>query len=259
VVIGSTGYRFATYNPVLPANVTGTPFAKTAFCTSNIPSSVCQANIEDPLVFVVPPTGIPSYQHTIPASGIFVASIIHQQGVSISDTIVFSRHWLARLGASQDWTWTNNYTDSAATGFARVRGTGNYSSEAASPSVSLTYKPTDRMSIYGTYASSVQAPDVVTSGSNVGQALPPYRSKEGELGYKLTLPRVTFSTAAFRIERPFANLNPADNLFEITGNQVNYGIEAMLSGRIIPSLMVTGGMTALDPKLTDTGIAATNN
>ena len=61
------------------------------------------------------------------------------------------------------------------------------------------------------------------------------------------------------MERPFANLNPADNLFEITGNQVNYGIEAMLSGRIIPSLMITGGMTALDPKLTNTGIAATND
>jgi iron complex outermembrane receptor protein len=40
---------------------------------------------------------------------------------------------------------------------------------------------------------------------------------------------------------------------------VNYGIESMLSGRIIDSLMVTGGIVALDPKLTDTGIAATNN
>ncbi|MBV9507705.1 MAG: TonB-dependent receptor [Acidobacteriia bacterium] len=258
VVIGSTGYRFATYNPVLPANVAGTPFAKTALCTSDTPP-VCQANIDDPLVFVIPPTGIPSYRHTIPASGIFVASVIHQQGISLSDNIVFGRHWLARLGASQDWTWTNNYNDSAATGFVRVKGTGNYSSQAVSPTASLTYKPTDRMSIYGTFASSVQAPDVASSGTNVGQALPPYRSKEGELGYKLTFPRVTFTTAAFRVERPFANLNPADNLFEITGNQVNYGIEAMLSGRIIPSLMITGGMTALDPKLTNTGIAATND
>jgi iron complex outermembrane receptor protein len=33
----------------------------------------------------------------------------------------------------------------------------------------------------------------------------------------------------------------------------------MLSGRIINSLMITGGLTVLSPKLTDTGIAATNN
>ena len=33
----------------------------------------------------------------------------------------------------------------------------------------------------------------------------------------------------------------------------------MLSGRIFESLMVTGGLIVLNPKLTDTGIAATNN
>ena len=33
----------------------------------------------------------------------------------------------------------------------------------------------------------------------------------------------------------------------------------MLSGRIFERLMVTGGLTVLNPKLTDTGIAATNN
>ena len=46
---------------------------------------------------------------------------------------------------------------------------------------------------------------------------------------------------------------------EITGNQLNYGVETMLSGRVFESLMVTGGLVVLDPKLTDTGIAATNN
>jgi iron complex outermembrane receptor protein len=33
----------------------------------------------------------------------------------------------------------------------------------------------------------------------------------------------------------------------------------MLSGRILPSLMVTGGLSVLNPKLADTGVAATNN
>src|SRR5271166_4326696 len=131
------------------------------------------------------------------------------------------------------------------------------------------------MSIYGTFADSIQAPDVAAANSgstvivNASQALPPYRSKEGEMGYKLRLRRINFSTALFRIERPFANyvadiVNPVCGTqsgtanceaYEITGNQINYGIETMLSGRIFESLMITGGLTVLDPKLTDTGIA----
>src|SRR5208283_2463789 len=47
--------------------------------------------------------------------------------------------------------------------------------------------------------------------------------------------------------------------YQITGDQRNYGIETMMSGRIVERLMVTGGLTVLNPKLTDTGIAATND
>ena len=98
-------------------------------------------------------------------------------------------------------------------------------------------------------------------------------ASEGEIGYKLRLRKINFSTALFRVERPFANYvagmsNPICGeqsgtanceAYRITGNQRNYGAEAMLSGRIVESLMITGGLTVLDPKLTDTGIAATNN
>jgi len=135
------------------------------------------------------------------------------------------------------------------------------------------------MTFYGTFSQSIQAPDVASANSgstvivNANQALPPYRSKEGEIGYKWKLRRINFSTAAFRIERPFANYatgvsNPICGSqsgtvnceqYKITGNQLNYGIETMFSGRIIDSLMLTGGLTVLDPKLTGTGIGATNN
>ena len=73
------------------------------------------------------------------------------------------------------------------------------------------FKPRADMTFYATFADSIQAPDVAgaNSGStvivNASQALPPYRSKEGEIGYKLRVRRINFSTALFRIERPFAN------------------------------------------------------
>src|ERR1700683_2547103 len=135
------------------------------------------------------------------------------------------------------------------------------------------------MTLYGTFASSIQAPDVAAANSgslvivNANLPLPPYRSKEGEIGYKLRLRKINFSTALFRIDRPCANyvtgiVNPVCGAqsgtanceaYQITGDQVNYGVESMLSGRIFERLMVTGGLTVLSPKLTDTGIVATNN
>ncbi len=73
------------------------------------------------------------------------------------------------------------------------------------------FKPRADMTFYGTFADSIQAPDVAGANSgntvivNANQALPPYRSKEGEIGYKLRVRRINFSTALFRLERPFAN------------------------------------------------------
>ena len=272
VTIGTTGYRFASYSPV-------TSPTKTALCTSNTPQGICEANIDNPLVYVEPPQGLFSYARASPSTGIYGSSIIRQQGFSLSDTITFTPRWLVRLGASQDWTWTDSYTDTAATGYARTWIPGGYGSQGVSPSASVMFKPRADMTIYGTFADSIQAPDVAAANSgstiivNANQALPPYRSKEGEIGYKVRLRKVNFSTALFRVERPFANyalgvVNPvcgaesgtsSCQAYEITGQQVNYGIETMVSGRIVDSLMITGGLSVLNPKLTDTGIAATNN
>ena len=141
------------------------------------------------------------------------------------------------------------------------------------------FKPRADMTIYATFADSIQAPDVAAASSgttiivNASQALPPYRSKQQEIGYKLRFRSINFSAGVFRLERPFANFvtgvtnpvcgaqsgTPNCEVFQITGRQLNYGAEAMLSGRVFERLMLTGGLTALRPRLTDTGIAVTNN
>ncbi len=272
VTFGSTGYRFASWSPV-------TSPAKTALCPAGLSATACanfSTNISDPLVYADP--GVWSYTKTSATTGIYVSSVIHQQGFSFGDTITLSPRWLLRGAASQDWTWTSLYTASKTTG-AVTGAPGDFLSQGVSPTGSIIFKPRPNMSVYGTFADSLQAPDtpqVSTSTTiivNGAKALAPYRNKQGEVGYKLVLRRINFSTALFRIERPFAN-TVADStpgacgtlakgqvcdIYKITGNQLNYGAEAMLSGRIFDSLMVTGGITVLDPKLTDTGIAATNN
>jgi iron complex outermembrane recepter protein len=269
VVIGSTGYRFASYSPV------SSP-AKTPLCTEN---GICEANISDPLIDVVPSSGIFSYAKTSPSTGIYGSSIIRQQGFSFTDALTLSPNWIVRLSGSQDWTWTDSYTDTAATGYARTHIPGGYVFQGVSPAASILFKPRGDMTIYATFVDSIQAPDVAAADSgstiivNANQALPPYRSKEGEIGYKLRLRRINFSTALFRLDRPFANYiadvsNPVCGAqsattnceaYVITGDQRNYGVETMLSGRIFERLMVTGGLVVLNPKLTDTGIAATDD
>ncbi len=288
VVIGSTGYRFASWSPA-----TSPTKAQAQMCAPGVSAKSCLTdfiNISDPLVLLPPAAGIPSYGGDNPLThGIYVSSIIHQQGFNVGDTVTLTPRWLVRVAASQDWIWTNNYTTTGAPNYAFNPNTFlNYSTQGVSPTASLIFKPRANMTVYGTFADSLQAPDTpvvstpatatctastTTCVINSGQALAPYRSTEGEIGYKLVLRKINFSTALFRVERPFANtvqgvVNP-DCLtlsgtvnceeYKIVGNQINYGIETMLSGRVFERLMVMGGLTALNPKLTDTGIAATNN
>ena len=204
------------------------------------------ASIDSPQVFPEPAQGPPYVRDN------FNSSITYQQGVNVSDTMKFSDAWLARLAVSQDWFHVVNY---AVTG-AVLPG---YNDNGASPTASLIFKPRADMTTYVTYASSLQAGDTAPgTAANAGQSLAPYRSKEIELGFKTSLHDMDFYAALFRIDRPFANTDIADNAFKVTGTQLNKGLELSLVGHVVPSLVVYGGFTVLSAKLNDTGNATTN-
>ncbi|MEO6964983.1 MAG: TonB-dependent receptor, partial [Acidobacteriaceae bacterium] len=149
-------------------------------------------------------------------------------------------------------------------------------SQAASPAGSVMYKPASNQTAYVTYSDSVQAPDTAPASSagvivaNANQVLPPYRSNEVEIGYKVASRRMNFTTDVFRIRRPFADAVEVSTTvgtncggvvltsgeicenYQIIGQQINFGAEAMLSGNVTRSLRVIGGIIALNPKLTHT-------
>jgi iron complex outermembrane receptor protein len=232
VAIGSTGYTFKSYSDV----------------TNPSAASVLlgQASISNPIVFALPAAGLP--QH----NDIFLSSSIRQQGFNVTDTATFDAHWSIRIAASQDWITTDNYTSHGVLTGYRANG--------VSPAASVMYKPVASMTVYGTYGTSLQQGDVAPGTAvNQGQALQPYRSKQAEVGYKVALSRMNLSTAAFWLERPFANTDPADNVFKISGGQENHGFEAMLSGRVLDRVVVYGGMTVIDANVTKTGNAATDD
>ncbi len=149
VAIGVAGYTFKTYS-----DVTNPPAASVRLGTANIAS---------PVVFGLPPAGIPTHDN------LFVSSVIHQQGFSIADNVVLGGGWSVRAALSQDWIWTDNFNN------AGVR-TGGYDADGVSPLVSVMYKPQPRMTVYATVGSSLQQGDVAPGTAvNSGQALAPYR------------------------------------------------------------------------------------
>jgi iron complex outermembrane receptor protein len=237
LTIGTAGYKSQSYSVITPAT----------------PASVLlgTANINSPVIFPFPAAGLPN-------TGLnFDSSTTYQQGINIGDTIRFTDAWAARLAVSQDWFHVDNYN-------AKAVELPEYADRGLSPTASLMYKPQSNMTIYATFASSLQAGDLAPTGTNpplvnAGQSLPPYRSKEYEVGYKASLAKIDFTAALFRIQRPFANVNPADNAFEISGLQVNRGLELSAVGEVISGLTVYGGVTLLDAKLEDTPLTSTND
>lgn len=233
LTVGTTGYRATTNavaNPATPASVLlGT------------------ANIGDPQVFAEPVNGLPDVGNQ------YRSSVATQQGISVTDTIAFDKQWSVRLALSQDWIGTRNYNKAGAQ-------TTSYSDDGLSPMPSLIYKPRDNITTYITYASSLQQGDLAPAGSaNANTGLAPYRSKQWEAGVKVALSKLDLSAAVFRLERPFANVDPVDNTFKISGDQLNYGLELMAVGEIARNLTMYGGVTLLDPKLKGTGNSDTDD
>jgi iron complex outermembrane recepter protein len=236
LTIGTAGYKSQSYSVITPAT----------------PASVLlgAANINNPVILPFPAAGLPNVGLN------FDSSTASQQGFNVGDTLRFTDQWSVRLAASQDWFHTDNYNSKA----ARV---SEYTNSGVSPTASLMFKPEGNMTLYATFASSLQPGDLAPNSTppltNAGQSLAPYRSKEYEVGYKVSLHKIDLSAALFRIQRPFANINPADNTFEISGEQVNRGLELSAVGEVVQNLRVYGGVTLLDAKLENTPLATTND
>jgi len=233
LTLGTTGYRAEQYSVTTPATAASVRLGT--------------ANVYAPVIFPEPAAGPPFVLAN------FDSSNVYQQGFNLNDTLRVNEYWLLRVGVSQDWFHTDNYNTKGAL-------TTEYANHGLSPTGSLMFKPAANMTTYFTYASSLQAGDLApASTANAGSSLPPYRSKEYELGFKATFSKVDFTAALFRIERPFANINTADNLFEITGTQVNRGLELSAIGEVFDGLTLYGGVTLLEARLEHTPLATTND
>ena len=230
---GTAGYRSSSYSVITPATAASVRLGT--------------ANIYDPVIFPEPAAGAPNVWRN------YDSSDVYQQGFNLNDLLKFTDQWSVRLGASQDWFHTNNFNN-------KSLPTTRYANHGVSPSGSILFKPAANMTTYFTYASALQAGDLAPgTAANAGVNLPPYRSKEYELGYKASLGGIDLTAALFRIERPFANLDTTSNLFQISGQQVNRGLELSAIGEVVEGLTVYGGVQLLNARLEHTPLVTTND
>ncbi len=233
LTLGTAGYRASSYSLI------NTPTAARLL--------LGKATIDDPVQYPYPAAGV------VDTNANFDSSDTYQQGINVGDSLRFNQYWGARVGLSQDWFHVDNLNKKA-------MPTTQYANHGLSPTGSLLFKPVGYMTTYITFASSLQAGDLAPGGTaNAGDSLAPYRSKEYEFGYKATLAKIDFTAALFLIERPFANIDPTDNVFKISGDQINKGLELSAVGEIAPGLTLYGGVTLLNARLEDTPLASTND
>lgn len=141
-----------------------------------------------------------------------------------------------------------------------------YRENAVTPVVGIVIKPVEGLSLYANRIEGLvqgdTAPDTVTDPNggpdiivtNGGQVLPPYKSKQYELGGKVNFGRFNATLALFQIDQPNSDYRTdANNFSQLVfgpfGVQRNRGIEFTLDGAPTDGLRLIGGFAVNDPKL----------
>lgn len=124
-----------------------------------------------------------------------------------------------------------------------------------SPRFGIVLKPTDKVSLYGSYARSFQprSGDQFVEGLTADERnLEPESYQNYEVGAKWQpTPALIATVAAFRLDRTNAT-TPAPNnplLLLNIGSTRTEGVEAEVTGRLLPTLNLSAGYTSLDARL----------
>ncbi|HEY8065187.1 MAG TPA: TonB-dependent receptor [Methylosinus sp.] len=183
----------------------------------------------------------------------------NEKNVILGDEIKFDDHWSLLVGGNYTWVHGTNFN--VTTGAV----TSAYDQSRLSPSASLIFKPLDWISTYATYSESLQGGQVVPSSgtpvyTNGGQTLPPYVGREYEIGAKADVDGLLLTAAFFQIEQAlqYARYNGNSTYTYVQdGRQRNRGVELTVTGNLYEGLRIFGGVTLLDPRVTQSNTSAT--
>jgi iron complex outermembrane receptor protein len=167
-----------------------------------------------------------------------------QRSLFASDTLRFGDHWQGIVGA--------RFTD-----YEEIHG--GYETDELTPTAAVIYKPWAHASIYASYVEALEAGGRVPEESNGleyenrGEVLDATVSKQYEIGVKYGVERLTFTTAAFRVERAAQiDVLRGGLLYLVQDGLTLYqGLEAMGDYQVTENLSAGLGATYIDASLED--------
>lgn len=164
----------------------------------------------------------------------------------IGDSIDFGKSWSAFVGVDGAGLTQRNYS------LATTLLTADYQKRKWTPTASLIYKPIPQVSTYFTYMEGLQQGGTAPpTAANSGVSLAPDTTRQYEIGAKASLGKALVTLALFDINEAFDYLDPADNTFKSAGREDHKGAEISVTGKVIGHLNLYGGLTLLDPKVTN--------
>ncbi|EMD84200.1 TonB-dependent receptor [Pacificimonas flava] len=142
--------------------------------------------------------------------------------------------------------------------------TEEYDDSAITPVVGVVVKPSDRISFFANRIEGLAAGETAPVNDedivNPGEAFPPYKSVQYEVGGKARLGTFNAALALFQTEQPNGYARPVDPaepdgdlVYGVFGEQRNRGIELTLNGELTEELRLIAGGSVLEAKLRDTG------
>lgn len=127
----------------------------------------------------------------------------------------------------------------------------DYDKDAITPALGLVVKPWQDVSLYANYIQGLQQGTTVGAGyANTGEAFPPYRSRQYEVGVKRDWGRFATTVSLFQITQPSTTV--ANNVMSLNGEQRNRGIEINTFGEAARGVRLLGGVMFIDGELTKT-------
>lgn len=214
---------------------------------NSIATVLGSSNLANPAVLPTKP---------IPGNGgQYQSGILSEQSIITGDTLHFNEQWAVQGVVSTSFLSSKSF---AKTGAVTSQ---NDADGVVSPTVSLIYKPVSQLTTYATFARSVEQGEQAPAGTaNANQILAPYQDQQYEVGVKYAVtPTFLVTFDVFRMTRPLAATNAISNIFAVVGTQRNNGAELFVQGNIMPELSIFGGVTWIDARLPNTGVAATND
>jgi len=212
--------------------------------TTNTPSASVSQNLYNPRQ--IPEMAPATTASTSPLT-------IKDRGWYLSDRILIGEQWQAMVGAR-------------GSRYENVSATTRFEADKVTPSASLMYKPTGRLSIYGSYLEALEESGTAATlpgVTNAGEILPPALSKQKEIGVKAEVAQgVLVQAAYFDIKKPSATYTPSTTAiprtFVLNGLAHYKGIEVAASGEVTKQLSLIASTLFMNAKQLNAQNAATH-